>query len=207
MWRTQKWWRHHAFVFLNGYLSAPAISLWHVFDQLPEDGYLSSVQCSSCRYCVALNQATADILRWSCYIVTLITQVVRYLRTWENLRPQAFMSWRRACAERMQPVSNQVRSFTWYNFSSDWFMKRFKLLLCKQLKFQSVWACLFWLRCLYGAFLFCYSISEKWKKNDHQKCHYKNSLALQQITDLVNSVLHRGIDWWTTNNQHLFTPN
>ncbi len=52
------WWIHHVFVFLNGYLSPPthsAISLWHVFDLLPEDRYLSSVLRSSCYYCVAFN--------------------------------------------------------------------------------------------------------------------------------------------------------
>lgn len=48
-------------------------------------------------------------------------------------------------------------------------------------------------------------ISEKWRKNENdQKCHYKSTLPLQQTT---NSVVHRGIDWWSTNNQHLITPN
>ncbi len=48
---------YHVFVFLNSYLSPAtyyAISLLHVFDQLPADGYLQFVLCSVCCGVVSL---------------------------------------------------------------------------------------------------------------------------------------------------------
>lgn len=60
----------------------------------------------------------------------------------------------RACAERMGPGSNQVKSFTLYSFSFDQFTNMFKLPICNWLTFQSGLGFLFWLRCLYEWFLF-----------------------------------------------------
>lgn len=57
------------------------------------------------------------------------------------------------CAERKQPESNVVKSFTWFNFSSDYFIRRVVFALCHN--FESVWVSLL---CLHGVCVFFYYV-------------------------------------------------
>lgn len=95
-----------------------------------------------------------DIYRNFSAVFSLDAAIFGKLR---NVRHYAFMSQQWACAERAQSENNQVITFTWDDIYFDRSMKWLNLPPTPATDWNLVLACLFWLRCLYGAFLFCWA--------------------------------------------------
>lgn len=95
-----------------------------------------------------------DIYRIFSAVFSLDAAIFGKLR---YVRHYALMSQQWACAERAQSENNQVITFTWDDIYFDRSMKWLNLPPTPATDWNLVLACLFWLRCLYGAFLFCWA--------------------------------------------------